>query len=193
MAKNKKFTVLYRRKRNNKTDYKKRLRLLVSRKPRLVVRKGLRNITAQIIEYSPTGDRIIVSSNTREIKNLGWKGGLSNIPSAYLLGLKIAEKAKEKKIEFAILDKGIHQSIKGSAIYALVKGAVDNGLNVPHSKDIFPSEERISGEHIKNYAEKIKNTEKYAKQFSNYEKNNFNVSNISEEFNKIKSQIMKNG
>ena len=50
MAENKKFTVRFRRRRENKTDYRRRLRLLVSRKQRLVIRKGLKNITAQIID-----------------------------------------------------------------------------------------------------------------------------------------------
>ena len=41
----------YRRKREGKTDYRKRLRLLLSGKPRLVIRRSLRDISAQVIEY----------------------------------------------------------------------------------------------------------------------------------------------
>ena len=33
-------------------------------------------------------------------------------------------------------------------MFAALKGMVDGGLEVPHSEDIFPSEERLSGEHI---------------------------------------------
>lgn len=32
-----------------------------------------------------------------------------------------------------------------------MKGAVDSGLEIPHSKEIFPSEDRLTGKHIDKY------------------------------------------
>ena len=61
-----------------------------------------------------------------------------------------ARNASEKKIKEAILDIGLRSPIKGSIDYAALKGAVDGGLAIPHSKEVLPSEKRIKGEHIKN-------------------------------------------
>ena len=44
----------FRRKREGKTDYKRRLRLLLSNKPRLVIRVSLKNIIIQILHLSDT-------------------------------------------------------------------------------------------------------------------------------------------
>ena len=54
MKKGKTHRIKFRRKREGKTDYRKRLKLLLGGKPRLVVRKSLKNITAQIAVYSKT-------------------------------------------------------------------------------------------------------------------------------------------
>jgi len=77
--------------------------------------------------------------------------------------------------------------MKGSKIYAVLKGASDAGLEIPHSPDILPSEERIKGGHIVGYAQKLKKDKKrYKKQFtiSKPEK-------LSEMFEKVKSKIIK--
>ena len=55
-------SVPFRRKREGRTDYKKRLAMLKSGKARLVVRKTLKNIYAQIIKYDAKGDIIIASA-----------------------------------------------------------------------------------------------------------------------------------
>ena len=57
----------FKRKTLGITDYKKRLRLLASNKPRLVVRRSLRHSIAQIIEYNEKGDKVLVSATTREL------------------------------------------------------------------------------------------------------------------------------
>jgi len=142
---------IYRRKKEGRTDYKKRLKLLSSKKTRLVVRKSLKNIAAQIIEYHQKADKTITSANTRELIKLGWKTARKNTPSAYLLGLIIADKAKKRKITEAILDIGLAKSTKNSIQFALLKGAVDGGLKIPHSKDLLPDEKRLTGGHIKNF------------------------------------------
>jgi len=140
--------VVKRRRREGKTDYNLRLKLLASRKPRLVIRKSLRNITAQLVEYKEEGDRVMAASNSRELIKLGWKHSRKNIPAAYLTGLLLGQKAKSKGIKEAILDIGSYTSIKGNLIYAALKGAIDAGLQVPHDSAMLP-EGRLQGEHTK--------------------------------------------
>jgi large subunit ribosomal protein L18 len=158
-----------KRRREGKTDYRQRLKLLLSKKPRLVVRKSLKYITAQIVEFSENGDRVIASAYSKNLKKLGWNFACDNLPAAYLTGLMIGKKALEKNINEAVLDIGLHTSTKGNRIYAVVKGALDAGLKVPCNEDMLPGEERIFGQHItKN--EKFKN--------------------LPEEFKRMKEKIM---
>lgn len=146
----------FKRRGEGKTDYKKRLKLLLSKKPRLVVRKSLKYIQAQIVEFSKKGDRVLVSANSKELKKLGWEFACDNLPAAYLTGLLVGKKALEKGIKEAILDSGLYASTKGNRIFAVVKGARDVGLNVPTGEEVLPSEERIKGLHIAGYLEKFK-------------------------------------
>jgi len=126
--KQKTYNVQKRRKRTGKTNYKKRLKLLLSHKLRLVVRPALKNITVQIVEYHPKGDKVVASANARELEKLGWKFNKGNLPAAYLTGLLAGTRAKEKGIKEAILDVGLNSSTKGSRIFACLKGTIDAGL-----------------------------------------------------------------
>ncbi len=139
-----------------KTDYKKRLLLLKSRKPRLVIRRSLRNIQLQLVNYTKDGDRILVSSHSNQLKKLGWKQHSGNLQSAYLTGLILGLKAKSKNIKEAVLDLGLNRSVRGSVLYAALKGATENGLSVPHSGEILPKEKILeSKEGFKDVKEKI--------------------------------------
>jgi large subunit ribosomal protein L18 len=142
----------YRRKREGRTDYKKRLKMLVSGTPRLVIRRTNKNIIVQLVDYSDKGDKVIVTANSTELAKLGWKHATGNIPAAYLTGMLVAQKAKKKGVEKAIVDFGLQLQRAGTRLYATVKGVKDNGLDVPASDDIFPSEDRLSGKHIAAYA-----------------------------------------
>jgi large subunit ribosomal protein L18 len=147
-------SLAYRRKREGKTNYKKRLKLILSGKLRLVIRLSNANIVAQIIEYHQDGDKIIAGAYSKELEKIGWKFSKGNTPAAYLTGLLAGKKAKEKGVKEAVLDIGLRSPIKGSRIFACLKGIVDSGLNVPHSKDILPSDDRIKGQHIAKYDSK---------------------------------------
>ena len=181
----------FRRKRQGLTNYKKRLRLLLSHKPRLVVRRSLKNINAQIVEYNQKGDKILVTANSKNLEKFGWKANKGNLPSSYLIGLFIGKKAKEKGIKEVVLDIGLHKSIKGSRIYALLKGVLDSGIIVPCSKDILPSEERIKGGHIAKYASELKKSpEEYKKRFNYYLKNDIDPALIGKYFDETKNKIL---
>lgn len=183
----------HRRRREQRTDYKQRLRLLKSRKPRLVVRSAGNSIVCQIIMHDSKGDRTIASATSLELKKHGWKGHTGNLPAAYLTGFLAGQKAKKHKVKEAILDMGLHISVKGSRIYAALKGAIDSGLDIPHSADILPSEERIKGEHIAHYAELLKkeNPEKYGKQFSHCIKSELPPEDMPRHFEEIKAKLAK--
>ncbi len=189
MALNKRYSVRYRRKRLGLTDYRARLRLVLSKKTRLVVRRSLNNFIVQLINYNPDGDNIIKSFNNKNLKEYGWKYRFGNLPSAYLLGLLIGSEAKKLKIKEAVLDIGLNESIKGSSFYAVLKGALDAGLNISHDKKILPNDDRIKGKHILDYYNKLSQDEKN-KQFSKYIKNKINPLDIIKDFEEIKLKIL---
>lgn len=184
-------TVQFRRKREGKTNYKKRLKILKSGMPRLVIRRSLNHVSVQIVNYSPEGDKVVVTVTSKALEKMGWpvKG---NVPSAYLTGLLIGKKAADLKIKHVVLDLGMHMSIKGSRIYALVKGAIDAGMDIPCGSDIFPSEERITGKDIAAFAKmlKEKDADAYKKQFSKYLKDNNDPMMIEKLFENIKNKII---
>ncbi len=148
MATGARYKVKFRRVRLGKTDYRARKQLIISRKPRLVVRKSLKNMSAQLVIPGKEGDATLVSANTIELKKYGYSGGTGNLPSAYLAGLLLGYRAKKNGHAEAILDIGLSQATKGGRVFATLKGAVDSGLLVPHDPEIFPSEERITGKSI---------------------------------------------
>ncbi|HLC72065.1 MAG TPA: 50S ribosomal protein L18 [Candidatus Nanoarchaeia archaeon] len=146
----KRFGLPLKRKRQGRTDYRARLALLKSRKPRFVVRRSLKNVLVQIIEYAPDGDKVLLTVSSKELqKDFGWDIARRNTPAAYLTGMLAGVKAKEKKLKDAILDLGLQKITKGSLIFAVVKGANDAGFTVPFNPETMPSEERIAGKHIK--------------------------------------------
>jgi large subunit ribosomal protein L18 len=150
----------FKRRREGKTNYRKRLALLKSGKPRLVIRKSLRYIRAQIVRFSSKGDETLVSAFSKELKKFDWNFSCDNTPASYLTGLLIGKRALKKGISEVIVDIGVYPSTKGSRVYALVKGALDAGLKINVSKDVLPSEERIKGLHIANYLDKFRDLPK---------------------------------
>ena len=149
------YTVPYRRKREGKTNYAKRIKLVASGKPRLVVRKTLSKLMVQIVEFGQKGDIIKMGVDSTELLKHGWKGSVKNVPAAYLTGYMLAKKAVKNKIHEAVLDIGFNTSTKGCKVFAALNGAIDGGLKVPSSEEIFPSKDRIEGKHIKNFSNKV--------------------------------------
>ncbi len=141
-------TVHYRRKREQKTHYQRRLRQLLSGKPRAVVRISNQRVVAQIATYTPLGDRIAAAFDSFSLKKKGWKGSLKSIPAAYCTGYLLAKKALQAGCREAVLDSGFRAPRE--RVYAIVKGMLDAGMHVPCGEDVFPSEERLQGKHLKN-------------------------------------------
>ena len=149
MSQGPRYHVKPRRRREGKTDYRRRLALLKSRKTRIVVRKSLRNFRIQFIDYDERGDHIQVSALASELnKKYDWKYSTSTTPAAYLTGLLAGVRAKEKGINEGVLDIGRQVPARGSKIFAALKGIIDAGVYCPHSEDMLPSEDRILGAHL---------------------------------------------
>ncbi len=136
-----------KRRLEKKTDYKSRFGLLKSGLPRLVIRKTNKYVIAQIIETSIAQDRVLASINSQQLLSKGWPkdkiGSLKNKIASYLTGFLLGKMAREKKINEAILDIGMHRNIHKSRIYAVLRGAVDSGLKISHDPDALPSLEDL--------------------------------------------------
>lgn len=136
-----------RRRLEAKTDYKARFSMLKSEMPRLVVRRTNRYLIAQIVESDIAQDKVIVGVNSKDLLEHGWpkekSGSLKSLQAAYLTGFLLGKNSKLKSKEL-ILDLGLQRTAKGSRLFAVVKGALDAGLKIPHKKEILPTEERMS-------------------------------------------------
>jgi large subunit ribosomal protein L18 len=148
MATGPRYKVPFRRRRENRTDYYIRRKLLTSGELRAVIRRSSKNMSIQFTKFEMEGDTIVSATASRELKALGWKNSCSNIPAAYLTGYLAGKKAKEAGIEYAVLDIGMQPPSKGAALFAAVAGMIDAGLEVPHGDGVLPVKERLTGKHI---------------------------------------------
>ncbi|MFH1750413.1 MAG: 50S ribosomal protein L18 [Candidatus Micrarchaeota archaeon] len=142
------FAVHFRRRRQGRTDFNKRLAQLKSGKTRMIVRKTNRYVIVSFADFDLKGDKAIVSCSSKALVKLGYPGKC-NTPSAYLTGLLCGKAAKQKGVSEAVLDIGRHSATKGGVLFAAMKGALDAGIKIPYSEDILPDVGRISGKHIK--------------------------------------------
>ncbi len=145
------YKVPFRRRREGRTNYHVRYKMILSKKPRVVVRKSNASTTLQLVMAEQKGDKTLLTVNSRELKNFGFTSSLSNLPAAYLTGLIFGKKMLALGVDEGIADIGLHASTKGNRIYAAIKGVVDAGVNVPHGSEILPDDGRIRGEHIKKH------------------------------------------
>ncbi len=141
------YDVHFRRRRQGRTNYAKRLALLKSGSLRLVIRKSARAVLVQLVEFIPQGDRVICSASTRDLAVFGFTGK-RNVPSAYLVGFLIGKKALAKGVKKFIADFGLHTASKGGVLFAVTKGALDAGLESSVDAEMFPSQKRLKGEHV---------------------------------------------
>jgi len=190
LAKGPQYNLPFRRRREGRTRYGKRRRLVASGIARFVVRPSNKHLMAQIIEAKPYGDHVLASAHSSELKEFGWKAPCGNLPAAYLTGLLAARRAKESGVSEAILDIGLHARGPGSRIFAAAKGAVDAGLTIPHDKDVLPPLDRVQGKHVMTYSSKLSsNAESYKKNFSIYLKNKLKPEELSTHVSEVQAKI----
>ena len=171
MARGPRYRRAFRRRKDGKTDYHKRLKLLKSRKLRVVIRASNDHIRVQIIQSKLGGDKVLISAFSKELTSkYGWNANTGNIPAAYLTGYLAGLRAKNKNIQDGIFDLGIFYH--RNRVLAACKGLVDTGINIPYRKEFFPEslENRIKGIHIEDYAKTLKSDEPetYEQLFSSY-------------------------
>jgi large subunit ribosomal protein L5e len=241
----KRFQTKFRRRREGKTDYFARKRLITQDKDkydtpkyRLVARFTNKRVIAQITYATIQGDKILASANSYELKRYGLTAGLSNYAAAYATGLLIARrllkqtkldtlykgvakidgadydvssevKSDEQRKPFkAVLDVGLVNTTKGNKVFAVMKGASDGGIHIPHSTTRFPGSddagkynaaihrERIFGVHVQKYMKELKDEggDAYKDQFSLWDealKAN-KVDSVEKLYTKIFDEIRKN-
>ena len=99
----KRFQVKFRRRRQGKTDYRQRHKLItqdknkyLSPKYRLVVRFTNRYVICQIVYAEITGDKVLCAANSKELAKHGLEVGLKNYSAAYCTGLLVARRLLQK-------------------------------------------------------------------------------------------------
>ncbi|MGD9275700.1 MAG: 50S ribosomal protein L18 [Candidatus Pacearchaeota archaeon] len=142
-----------RRRKQHKTDYGKRIKLLKSEKPRIVFRRTNKYIIAQYVESHEAKDKVIIGITSKNLLEFGWpeknKGSLKSIPASYLTGYLIGKEIISKKLEMPIVDFGMLRTPHKTKPHAFLKGLVDAGIKIKTQEKTFPEEERIMGESLK--------------------------------------------
>ena len=144
---------LKRRRRENKTDYGIRMKLLKAEVPRIIFRKSNMYIIAQYVISNEARDSIVTGVTSRILMKYGWPedmtGSLKSIPASYLTGFFLGKKITEKKLETPIIDIGMIRSVNKNKVFAFIKGLIDSGVEIKCSEESFPKEERIKGKNLK--------------------------------------------
>lgn len=196
----KRMQVKPKRRRQGKTDYYARRRLTCqeknkydSRKYRLVVRRTNAKFISQIIFSTMTGDRVLCSAESSELRAMGLTAGMTNYSGAYCTGLLLArrllkqvglsdmykgndkidgdyynvsEHLEDKRPFKALLDVGIQRTTTGARLFGVLKGACDGGINVPHNYKRFPGYSKAKVEVIANKRGKTVDSEKTEASYS---------------------------
>ena len=144
---------IFNRRRDGKTDYAKRIKLLRSGVPRIVFRKTNRYIIAQYVVTEEGKDKIEFGVTSKSLGAYGWpeefSGSLRSLSAAYLTGYLIGKKILKEKKETPVYDIGMTAAIHKTRPYAFLKGLTDAGLKISHDPKVFPDESRIKGAHMK--------------------------------------------
>jgi len=112
-AYSKRYQTKYRRRRQGKTDYYARKRLVVqdkdkyaAKKYRFAVRRSNKKIICQVIYATIKGDRVMAASDSNELKRYGITAGQTNYAAAYATGLLCARRLL-KSLDMDSMYKGV--------------------------------------------------------------------------------------
>jgi len=143
------YRVHFRRRREGKTDYRVRLRLLRSGSSRAVVRCSGRRVRVSIVAFDPAGDRVVAAAESSELAKIAFPAArFASTPAAYLTGMLAGLRAKSSGTREAVLDAGLRRPTRGGRLTAALKGLLDAGIEIPHGKEGFPTKDRIAGAHL---------------------------------------------
>jgi len=203
-------------------------------KYRLVVRFSNKNITCQVVYSTLTHDVVVAAAYSSELPNFGLKFGLTNYAAAYCTGLLIARRVLTKlglastykgleeasgedyMVEevddaprpfFCLLDVGLKRTSTGSKVFAALKGALDGGLDIPHSEKRYvgydPESKQLDedflrkyifGGHVAEYMDSMKeeDPDAYAKHFSTFIKEGVKSGDLEGIYKNVHAAIRKN-
>nr|AFK46994.1 unknown [Lotus japonicus] len=233
----KRYQVKFKRRREGKTDYRARIRLInqdknkySTPKYRFVVRFTNKDITAQIVSATIAGDIVLASAYAHELPRYGLEIGLTNYAAAYCTGLLLArrtlqklemdeeyegnveatgedfsvEPAETRRPFRALLDVGLIKTTTGNRVFGALKGALDGGLDIPHSEKRFAGFDKekkeldaevhrkyIFGGHVASYMKTLTEDEpeKYQSHFSEYIKRGIEADGLEELYKKVHAAI----
>ncbi|KAK7073381.1 ribosomal protein L5 [Halocaridina rubra] len=234
----KRFQVKFKRRREGRTDYYARRRLVVQAKNkyntpkyRMIVRITNTDVISQIAYARIEGDVVIASAYGHELRKYGLKVGLTNYAACYCTGLLLARRILKKlKLDQlyegqkdvdgemynvedvekgpgafrANLDIGLARTTTGAKIFAVMKGAVDGGIDIPHSEKRFPGYDReskefnaevlrdhIFGKHVAEYMRSLMEDDEdaYKRQFSRYIKEGITADELEDIYKKAHAGI----
>ncbi|KAK1277851.1 60S ribosomal protein L5-1 [Acorus gramineus] len=236
-AYSKRFQVKFKRRREGKTDYRARIRLINQDKNkyntpkyRFVVRFTNKDIIAQITSASIAGDSVLAAAYAHELPRYGLEVGLTNYAAAYCTGLLLArrllkqlemdeeyqgnleatgedfsvEVAETRRPFRALLDVGLVRTTTGNRVFGALKGALDGGLDIPHSEKRFAGFSKddkqlnaevhrkyIFGGHIASYMRTLMEDEpeKYQTHFNEYIKRGIEADSMEELYKKVHEAI----
>jgi len=137
------------------------------------------------------GDKTLASAVSKELRNHGWSYATANLPAAYLTGLLAGRRARERGVESAVLDIGLNPPVKGSRVYAALKGAIDAGLQVPHNPEVLPDEERVTGKHIAAGYEHFREDPGTGHMFTRLEGEKADIRSVPKQFQTVKKRLLE--
>ncbi|MEW6722485.1 MAG: 50S ribosomal protein L18 [Candidatus Micrarchaeota archaeon] len=137
-AKGPSFRIYFRRRREGKTNFAKRLALIKSGKTRMVVRRSNKSIVIQFVDFDPKGDKTLLTVTGAHLAKLYKWPSKRNVWTAYLAGMMAGRMAKKKGVKEFVLDMGMYVPSKGSIMFAAQKGAADSGLATSLDKEKSP-------------------------------------------------------
>jgi large subunit ribosomal protein L18 len=143
-----------KRRIEGKTDYKKRIGLLKSNKPRIVFRKTNQYIIAQYIISEEAQDSVKIGLTSKDLIKYSWpkemQGSLKSIPATYLTGYLMGKNILKNKMDIPVVDFGMLRTIHKNKLFAFLKGLIDSGVKISCQEEAFPEQERIMGKNLKN-------------------------------------------
>jgi large subunit ribosomal protein L5e len=127
----KRFQTKFRRRREARTDYYVRRKLIMqdknkydSKKYRFVVRKTNTKIICQVAYATPNGDRIMAEAKSTELVRYGLTAGLANYAASYATGLLCARRLL-KSLKLDDLYKGVDE-VDGNVFDVYEQDQVDD-------------------------------------------------------------------
>ncbi len=186
----KRYQTAFRRRREGKTDYYARKRMVfqdlnkyLAPRYRLVARITNNKVIAQIAYSTLAGDKVLCQADSRELQKWGLKTGFTSYPAAYSTGLLLARRLL-KQLNMADAYKGV-KTIDGQDYDVSGEANADRRP----FKAVLDIGTRIFGAHIDEYMDKLKEEgeEGYKKQFGKWDQTlkDAGVEGVEDLFEKI--------